>query len=195
VRVVLASGNRGKLAELGALLAPHGLELITQTELGISDAEETGTTFVENALIKARHAATLSGHAALADDSGLVVDALGGAPGVRSARYAGGGGDAANNAKLLAELADVPAPLRTARFVCVLVLLRHAADPLPLIAQGIWEGSILTAPRGSNGFGYDPLFLVPERDCASAELAPADKNQLSHRGRALRALVAQLDGR
>lgn len=185
-RLVLASSNAGKLAELQPLLAGAGYELLTQRELDISDAIEDGRTFVENALIKARHACMGSGLPALADDSGIVVDALGGAPGLLSARYAGRHGDAqANNRKLLADLQGVPEAKRTARFVAVLVLLRHADDPLPLIAQGVWEGRILDAARGANGFGYDPLFFDPLLGRGAAELEPELKNQVSHRGRAL----------
>jgi XTP/dITP diphosphohydrolase len=196
VRVVLATGNRGKLAELARLLAPHAIELVAQRELGVADAEEIGLTFVENAILKARHAAAATGLPAIADDSGLVVDALGGAPGVRSARYAGeGAGDPANLAKLLAELRDVPESRRTARFVCAMVLLRAPDDPLPLIAQGEWRGEIAPAPRGANGFGYDPVFFVPTHGCTAAELAPDVKNAISHRGQALRALVAMLAAR
>jgi XTP/dITP diphosphohydrolase len=189
MRLVLASSNTGKLAELQPLLAGAGYELVTQGELGISDAIEDGHTFVENALIKARHACRGSGLPALADDSGIVVDALDGAPGLRSARYAGAHGDAAsNNRKLLAELQGVPEDKRTARFVAVIVLLRHAEDPLPLVAQGVWEGRVLTAPRGENGFGYDPLFFDPLLGRGAAELEAGLKNQVSHRGKALQAL-------
>ena len=185
-RLVLASSNAGKLAELQPLLAGAGYELVTQRELGISDAIEDGRTFVENALIKARHACVGSGLPALADDSGIVVDALGGAPGLLSARYAGRHGDAqANNRKLLADLQGVPEAKRTARFVAVLVLLRHADDPLPLIAQGVWEGRVLEAARGENGFGYDPLFFDPLLGRGAAELEPELKNRVSHRGQAL----------
>ena len=192
-RIVLASSNPGKLAEFNALLAASGLEIVTQTSLGISDAEETGCTFVENALLKARHAALASGLPALADDSGLCVDTLGGAPGVHSARYAGAHGDnAGNNGKLLRELADVPDAQRAAFFICVLVLLRHADDPTPLIVEGRWHGQVLRAARGVKGFGYDPLFLPEGQSLSSAELAPALKNQLSHRGQALAHLRACL---
>ena len=191
-RLVLASSNQGKLAELQPLLADAGYELVTQGELGLSDAVEDGKTFVENALIKARHACRGSGLPALADDSGIVVDALDGAPGLLSARYAGAHGDvASNNRKLLAELQGVPEAKRTARFVAVIVLLRHADDPLPLIAQGVWEGRVLTAPRGENGFGYDPLFFDPLLGRGAAELEPGLKNQVSHRGKAL-AVLRQL---
>jgi len=185
-RLVLASSNAGKLAELQPLLAGAGYELLTQRELGVSDAIEDGRTFVENALIKARHACVGTGLPALADDSGIVVDALDGAPGLLSARYAGAHGDAqANNRKLLADLQGVPEAKRTARFVAVLVLLRHAEDPLPLIAQGVWEGRILDAPRGANGFGYDPLFFDPLLGRGAAEFEPELKNRVSHRGQAL----------
>jgi XTP/dITP diphosphohydrolase len=193
-RLVLASSNAGKLAELQPLLADAGYELVTQGALGISDAIEDGRTFVENALIKARHACRGSGLPALADDSGIVVDALDGAPGLLSARYAGVHGDAAgNNRKLLAELQGVPDERRTARFVAVLVLLRHADDPLPLIAQGTWEGRILGAPRGANGFGYDPLFFDPLLGRGAAELEPELKNRVSHRGKALAMLRELLE--
>jgi XTP/dITP diphosphohydrolase len=192
-RIVLASGNRGKLAEFGALLADSGFEVIAQSSLGIGDVEETGLSFVENALLKARHAAQVAGLPALADDSGLCVPALGGAPGLHSARYAGGHGDsAANNARLLRELESVPAAGRGAFFICVLVLLRHAADPAPLIAEGRWHGRILDVPRGTQGFGYDPLFLPHGQSLSAAELDPALKNRLSHRGQALARLHARL---
>lgn len=192
-RVVLASGNRGKVAELSTLLEPAGLVVEPQSDHGVPEAEEPHPTFVENALAKARNAARHTGLAAIADDSGLEVDALDGAPGVLSARYAGpDGDDAANNARLLAELEGIPAERRTARFVCVLVYLDHADDPTPIIAQGFWEGRILEAPRGEGGFGYDPLFWVPDHGCASAELEAAEKNRISHRGQALLALRSAL---
>ena len=192
-RVVLATGNAGKVRELAALLADSGMEIVPQTELGVDDADETGLTFIENALIKARHASAVTGLPAIADDSGLAVDALGGAPGIHSARYAGlPGDDAANNAKLLDALDGLPEAGRGAQFHCVMVYLRHAADPVPVVCHGRWPGQILAQPRGDNGFGYDPLFLVPETGCASAELAPDVKNRLSHRGRALRQLVEQI---
>lgn len=195
-RIVLASGNAGKLRELGEMLAGLGIELVSQRELGIEDAEETGLSFVENAILKARHAAQASGLPAIADDSGLEVDALGGAPGIYSARYAGPDAtDAHNNHKLLKALAGLPPEQRTARFQCLLAYLRHANDPTPLICQGTWQGQILDAPRGSNGFGYDPLFWVPEQRCSSAELVPELKNRLSHRGQALRQLVERLRAR
>jgi XTP/dITP diphosphohydrolase len=192
MRLVLASGNAGKVVELEQLLAGSGVQLVPQTALGVNDAEETGLTFVENALIKARHAARITGMAALADDSGICVDVLGGAPGLYAARYAGKHGDnAANNAKLLHELAGVPTEKRTAYFIAVLVVLRHADDPAPLIAEGRWHGRILEAPRGTGGFGYDPLFLPAGHDLGAAELEPALKNRLSHRGQALEVLKAR----
>ena len=195
-RLVVATGNPGKLAEIREVLANTGIELVSQRELGIADADETGTTFVENALLKARQATRLSGLPALADDSGLAVDALHGAPGIYSARYAGPkANDAGNLEKLLTMLKDVPEAERGARFQCVLVYLRHALDPTPLICQGTWEGRILTAARGTSGFGYDPVFFVPTHECSAAELPPEVKNALSHRGQALRQLLASLPGR
>lgn len=192
-RVVLASSNRGKLGEFSALLAGTGLSVVSQGELGIPEAEETGLSFVENAILKARNAAQHSGLPALADDSGLEVDALNGAPGIYSSRYAGpGASDGDNVTKLLQALADVPETRRTARFQCLIVYLRHAFDPTPLICQGTWEGRVLFAPRGTNGFGYDPVFYVPGHDCASAELPPELKNRLSHRGQAMARLLAVL---
>lgn len=193
-KIVLASSNAGKVKEIQALLADKDFEIVPQSALGIGDAEENGASFHENALIKARHAARLSGLPAIADDSGLEVDALNGAPGVYSARYAGSkSSDADNNRKLLSELQDVPASLRTARFRCVIVLLRDADDPAPLVAEGSWEGSILEQGKGNSGFGYDPLFYVGEKDCSAAELSGEEKNRLSHRGKALFSLRAQLD--
>ena len=185
-RVVLASGNRGKLAEIRDVLADTGIELIAQSELGIDDAEETGATFVENALLKSRHAARASGLPALGDDSGICVDALGGAPGLVSARYAGAHGDAtANIAKLLSALAGVEDTRRGAHFHCTLVLVRTAGDPAPLIAEGRWHGRILHAPRGDKGFGYDPVFFDSKLGQGAGELDPAVKNRVSHRGQAL----------
>jgi XTP/dITP diphosphohydrolase len=193
VRLVVATGNAGKLAEIRALLDRPGLELVAQRELGITDADETGSTFVENALIKARHAASLSGLPALADDSGLIVDALGGEPGLASAHWAGVHGDAARNiAKLLAALDGVVPEHRSARFYSVVVVLRHAGDPAPLIAEGWWEGRIATAPRGSGGFGYDPVFIDAATGLTAAQLPDAAKNAASHRGKALAALAARL---
>lgn len=192
-RLVLASGNAGKLAELRALLEASGAVLVPQGELGVEDVEETGLTFVENALLKARHAARATGLPALADDSGLCVDALGGAPGLYSARYAGAHGDsAANITRLLGELHGLPPPRRGAHFYSVIVLLRHADDPRPLIAEGAWHGTITEAPRGEGGFGYDPVFLDPDHGRTAAELEPALKNRISHRGRALQRLRAAL---
>lgn len=193
-RVVLASGNAGKLRELHALLGGLGIELVSQRELGVSDAEESGLSFVENALLKARHACATTGLPAIADDSGIEVDALNGEPGIYSARFAGVSGetrevaDAANNELLLERLAGLKGSERSARFQCIIVYLRHAADPTPLICQGTWEGQILESAAGANGFGYDPLFYVPTHDCASAALTPEIKNTLSHRGQALEQL-------
>jgi XTP/dITP diphosphohydrolase len=191
VRIVLASANAGKLRELSALLSPHGVTLISQGELGIGSVPETGMTFVENALIKARHASTESGLPAIADDSGISVDALGGRPGVHSARFAGEDAtDADNNAQLLEELHGI----RDARahYDCVLVFLRSPEDPAPLIATGRWHGFITTEPRGENGFGYDPYFRLPEMQLTAAELPPEEKNRISHRGQAVRSLVGLL---
>ena len=189
-RLVLASGNAGKLAELRVLLEPLGIELVSQRELGIADPDETGATFVENALQKARHAALLSGLPALADDSGLCVDALDGAPGLLSARYAGMHGDAAANInKLLEALRGIPEPARTAHFHTAIVLLRTPADPAPLIAEGRWHGRILETPRGEGGFGYDPVFLDAASARSAAELDAMEKNRVSHRGRALSRLL------
>lgn len=189
-RIVLASGNPGKLAELREMLDGAGIDLVSRREFGLDDPPETGTTFVENAIIKARHAAVATGLPALADDSGICVDALGGAPGLDSAIYAGThGADEANNDKLLQALQDVPDALRGAHYVCVVVLLRNAADPDPVIATGRWAGRILRVRRGARGFGYDPLFLPDDGGgLSSGELDPAVKNRLSHRGQALAAL-------
>ena len=194
--IVLASSNAGKLREFNQLLGGLQLEVVPQSHYNVADAEETGLTFVENAILKARNAAQHTGLPALADDSGLEVDALHGAPGIYSARYAGPmASDAENLGKLLAMLKDVPEEKRGARFQCVLVYLRHALDPTPLICQGAWEGRILTAPRGTSGFGYDPVFFVPSHACSAAELPAETKNVLSHRGQALRQLLAGLPGR
>lgn len=191
--IVLASSNPGKLREFNQLLGGLQIEVLPQSHFKVVDAEETGLSFVENALLKARNAAQHTNLPALADDSGLEVDALRGAPGIYSARYAGmGASDAENLKKLLDQLRDVAPAQRTARFQCVLVYLRHALDPTPLICQGTWEGSILDVPRGSNGFGYDPVFYVPSHSCSAAELPPETKNSLSHRGQALRDLVARI---
>lgn len=191
-RLVLASDNAGKAAEIAALLAPAGIEVVSQAAFGLESAAETGTTFVENALLKARHAARASGLPAIADDSGLVVDALGGDPGIHSARYAGGAGDAANIRKLLAALEGREESQRGARFVCVAVLLRHPADPLPLICESLWEGRIGTMARGTQGFGYDPVFMPSGERRSAAELSPDEKNRQSHRGRAFAMLLAKL---
>lgn len=194
-KLVLASNNQGKLRELGELLAPLGLRPVAQGELGVGEAEEPAITFVENALLKARHAAQETGLPALADDSGLTVDALGGQPGVRSARYAGvGASDEDNVQALLTALKDVPEAQRTAQFHCVLVYLRHADDPTPVICHGRWPGRILEQPAGNGGFGYDPVFFAPEFGCSAAELTREQKGGVSHRGRALRLLVEQLSG-
>lgn len=194
-QVVLASANAGKLREMRGLLAEVGVHAVPQSAYDVPAVEETGLTFVENALLKARRASEVSELPAIGDDSGLVVDALAGAPGIRSARYAGAdAGDAANIGKLLHELAGVAGPQRSARFYCAMVYLRHARDPAPIVCDGIWEGRVLEAPRGSGGFGYDPVFYVPAHGCTAAELAPATKNALSHRGQALRALIARLGG-
>lgn len=192
-RIVLASGNAGKVKEISALLKTLGVEVVPQSEFGIPEAEETGLSFVENAIIKARHAAFHTRLPAIADDSGLEVDALDGAPGVFSARYAGPDAKAAdNNAKLLRALEGVPTDARNARFRSVIVFMRHHADASPLIAEGSWEGLILESPRGEGGFGYDPLFLVAGKNASAAELPPEEKNRLSHRGQALRRLLAAL---
>jgi XTP/dITP diphosphohydrolase len=193
MRVVVASSNQGKLVEIREVLGGFDIELVAQSDLGIADADETASTFIENALLKARHAARLSGLPALGDDSGICVDALGGAPGLYSARYAGAHGDAAANiAKLLDALRDVAETARSANFYCVVVLLRHPDDPAPLIAEGRWQGRILTAPRGRGGFGYDPVFFDPLLGRGAAELEAATKNRVSHRGQALARLRVQL---
>ena len=181
--VVLASGNAGKLRELGEVLAPLAVTLKAQSEFAVTDVEEDGLSFVENAIIKARQAAQHTGLPTIADDSGLEVDYLNGAPGIHSARYSGAG-DAANNALLLQNLENVPESQRGARFQCVLVYMRHAMDPTPLVCQASWEGRILFAPSGENGFGYDPLFYVPDYQCSSAEIPTGVKNRISHRARA-----------
>lgn len=191
--IVLASGNPGKVREINQLLAELDLHVAPQSDYGVAEAEETGLTFIENAILKARNAASHTGLPALADDSGLEVDALNGAPGIYSARYAGAGaGDRANLQKLLEALREVPEAERTARFQCLMVYMRHSEDPTPLICQGTWEGRILFEPRGEGGFGYDPVFLVPTHNCSSAQLEPEVKNALSHRGQALRQLLAVL---
>ncbi len=187
-RVVLASGNRGKIREIQSILSRFNI--VPQSEFDIQEVDETGTTFIENAIIKARNAAKHSGLPAIADDSGLEVDALNGAPGVYSARYAGkNASDAANLEKVLADLANISDAQRSGRFHCVMAYMRHENDPCPLIAHGTWDGIILRHPRGTNGFGYDPIFYLPERGCSSAELPPEEKNRLSHRYKAIQKLV------
>lgn len=189
-RVVLATGNAGKLREISALLAPRGFEIVSQAQLGIDGAEETGSTFEDNALLKARHAARAANLPALADDSGIEVDALGGRPGVHSARYAGPGAtDADNITRLLAELGDLPADARRARFRCVIAYVRFADDPAPLFARGDWEGHIATTPAGAGGFGYDPVFIPDGQSTSAAGMSPSAKNAVSHRGQALAALL------
>ena len=193
MRVVLATGNRGKLVELQALLAPMAVEVVPQSQFTSIAAQETGLSFVENAILKARHAAHASGLPAIADDSGIEVDALQGAPGIYSARFAGvGATDQQNLDRLLFELRDVPAALRTARYRCALAFMRWDLDPTPLICQAHWEGILIDSPRGVGGFGYDPIFLLPQLNLTAAELAADEKNRLSHRGQALRALVENL---
>ncbi|MBY8150119.1 XTP/dITP diphosphatase [Vibrio fluvialis] len=193
-KIVLATGNQGKVREMADLLADFGFDVVAQSEFNVSEVAETGTTFIENAIIKARHAAKETGLPAIADDSGLEVDYLGGAPGVYSARYAGeDASDQQNLEKLLDAMKDVPEAQRSARFHCVLVLMRHENDPTPLVCHGKWEGRILTQAQGSNGFGYDPIFFVPEENCASAQLEPMRKKQLSHRGQALKKLFQAIE--
>ena len=193
MRVVIASNNPGKLRELNALLGPLGFHAAPQSEFTAASAEETGLTFIENAILKARHACRASGVPAIADDSGIEVDALHGAPGVYSARYAGAGAsDEANLQKLLRELEAAPRAARTARYQCVLVYMRFDADPAPIIAQASWEGRILESPRGAGGFGYDPIFQPAERELSASELSAEEKNRLSHRGKALLLLLEQL---
>lgn len=196
MRVVLASSNTGKLRELASLLAPLGFDLIAQNELGVETPPETGETFADNALLKARHAAGVTNLPALADDSGVEVDALGGRPGIYSARYAGeGASDRDNLRKMLGELRDVPPAQRTARYQCVIAFVTSAADPAPILASGTWEGTLVSEPRGLGGFGYDPIFVPRGFDRTAAELDAGEKNSLSHRGQALRALVTQLQNR
>lgn len=189
-KIVLATGNKGKVAELSQMLSPYQYQVIPQTELGVTDADETGLTFVENAILKARHAALVTGLPAIADDSGLAVDALDGAPGIYSARYAGEGAtDKRNIEKLLHAMQTVAPDKRTAQFHCVLVYLRHAEDPTPLICHGVWQGTICDAPQGEQGFGYDPVFWVDSEHCTAAQLSRERKQQLSHRGKALTQLL------
>lgn len=195
-RIVLATGNQGKVAELSRMLATLDIEVLPQTDFEVPEIEESGLSFVENAILKARNAAQHTGLPAIADDSGIEVDALNGAPGIYSARFAGpSANDTDNNTKLLQDLAGIDDEQRTARFQCLLVYVRHANDPVPLICQGSWEGRILHAPEGGNGFGYDPLFYVAEQGCTSAQLPPELKNRLSHRGQALQQLLAKLSRR
>ncbi len=195
-RIVLASNNPGKVREIDQMLAGIDMQVLPQSQFHAGEVDETGLTFVENAILKARNAAQHADLPAIADDSGLEVDALDGAPGIYSARYAGpGASDEQNLQKLLADLKDVPEPERRARFQCLLVFLRHANDPTPLICQGTWEGVITFEPAGDNGFGYDPIFYVPEQGCTSAQLPAETKNRLSHRGQALRLLVTALSRR
>lgn len=200
-KIVLASGNKKKVKELTELLAPFNYQIIPQKELGVEDVPETGTTFVENAIIKARHAAKVTGLPAIADDSGIEIDFLKGQPGIYSARFAkmngitnptNGDWDQANNDLLVEKLSGVEEAKRTGRYQCILVFMRHAEDPTPLICHGAWEGRILTEEVGANGFGYDPLFWCPEHNCASAELSAEQKAEISHRGKALRELMAKL---
>lgn len=192
-KIVLASNNPGKVREINQMLAGLHLSVVPQSDFEVTEAEETGLTFVENAILKARNAARFTQLAAIADDSGLEVDALHGAPGIYSARYAGkGAGDKANLLKLLDDLKNIPDEKRAARFQCAMVYLRHELDPTPIICLGTWEGRILHAPVGEHGFGYDPVFFVPTHNCSSAQLPPTVKNELSHRGQALRALVSAL---
>lgn len=192
-KVVLATGNQGKVKEFSSLFADFKLRVVPQSEFAVPEVAETGTTFVENAIIKARHAAKLSGLPAIADDSGLVVDALNGAPGIYSSRYAGSGAtDADNINKLLAALKGTPTAQRSAHFLCVLVFLRHAEDPTPIICQGQWQGQIAHNRQGEQGFGYDPIFWLPELNKSAAQLEKSEKNALSHRGKALRQLTAHL---
>lgn len=191
--IVLATNNQGKVKELHSLLASAGLKVISQNEFNVPDADETGLTFVENAILKARHAAKLTGLPAIADDSGLVVDALDGAPGIYSARYAGvHGNDKQNIVKLLEALKHVTDDKRTAYFYCALVFIRHADDPTPIICLGQWQGKIIANEQGNGGFGYDPVFYLPELGCTAAELTHEQKNKISHRGQALQQLLTQL---
>lgn len=191
-QIVLASGNQGKLREFTQLLAPLSIEILTQSELGVSEAAETGLSFIENAIIKARNACAQTGLPAIADDSGIEVDALHGAPGIYSARYAGEqASDSDNIEALLKALNGVPASERNARFQCVVVYMRHAKDPTPLICQGTWHGQILSEAAGDGGFGYDPVFFVPETDCSAAELSSQQKHAISHRGQAMRCFIEE----
>lgn len=192
-KIVIASGNKGKIREFQQIFTDFHIEVVPQTQFDVSNVEETGLTFVENAILKARHAAQQTQLPALADDSGIEVDALQGAPGIYSARFAGeGANDQTNNQLLLEKLQDAPEAERTARFQCIIVFMRHAQDATPLICQGTWEGQILIEPQGENGFGYDPVFFVPTHDCSSAQLPAEIKNQLSHRGQAMQLFKQQV---
>lgn len=192
-KIVLATNNQGKVNELQTLLADAGFNIVAQKEFNVPDVDETGLTFIENAILKARHTAKLTGLPAIADDSGLVVDALNGAPGIYSARYAGyHGNDKLNNQKLLSQLHNVPAEKRTAYFYCALVFMRHDNDPTPIICLGKWHGLILNQEQGEGGFGYDPLFYIPELDCTAAQLSKEHKSQISHRGQALKQLITKI---
>ena len=192
-RIVLASSNAGKVREINEMLSGHAVRIVSQSEFNVPEVAETGLTFIENALLKARNAARHTGLPAIADDSGIELAAFDGRPGIYSARYAGqGASDADNLRKLITDVSKLPEDKRRCRFVCLMVYLRHTEDPTPLIAEGVWEGIAVTTPRGTNGFGYDPIFYVPTHHCTSAELPPETKNRLSHRGQALRSLVAQL---
>lgn len=192
-KIVLATGNQGKVKELASMLSGLGFEVLPQSDFAVSEVPETGTTFVENAIIKARHAAKQTGLPAIADDSGLAVNALGGAPGVYSARYSGEHAtDQTNMAKLLEAMADIPKEQRQAKFLCVLVFMRHPDDPCPIICQGEWQGAITTSEFGEHGFGYDPVFWLAEQNCSSAQLTAQQKNSLSHRGKALELLLTEL---
>jgi len=197
-KIVLASGNKGKIREFQAMFNDLGLNIVPQTELGVGDVPETGTTFVENAIIKARHAAQITGLPAIADDSGIEIDYLNGAPGIYSARFSGdengiGATDEKNNLKVLASLKGVPKELRTARYQCILVFMQHAADPTPIICQAAWDGIIMEEEVGENGFGYDPLFWVPDFEMSSAQLSPEQKNKISHRAKALELLHKEME--
>jgi len=193
MKIVLASNNAGKVREIDQILTDQDIQVLPQSSFHVTEIEETGLTFVENAILKARNAAAQSGLSAIADDSGLEVDALNGAPGIYSARFAGPGvSDEANLQKMLTDLQGFPTDQRSARFQCLMVYLRHADDPTPIICQGTWEGIITTEPRGENGFGYDPVFYVPPHDCTAAELTAEVKNRISHRGQALRCLVSAM---
>ena len=193
-KIILASNNAGKVREINAMLSGHNLHVISQSEFSVPEIEETGLTFVENAILKARNASRHTGLPAIADDSGIEIQALNGKPGIYSARYAGvGASDEENLNKLIEQVKKIPEEKRQARFVCLMVFLRHPDDPVPIISEGIWNGIAVTAPQGENGFGYDPVFYVPTHKCTSAELPPEIKNSISHRALALRALISQIE--